>query len=56
MCLDIELTCFTYEGIDGVIAALKAGEQVSNDDIQIKVGNTRAAGRATQRRRPGGRS
>jgi len=36
---DIELTCFSYDGIDGIIAALKAGEAAStNDDIQIKVG------------------
>ena len=34
---DIDLTCFSYEGIDGVIAALKAAEQVSTNDIQIKV-------------------
>lgn len=35
---DIELTCFTYDGIDGIIAALKTGEECSTEDIQIKVG------------------
>ena len=35
---DIELTCFTYEGIDGLVAAIRAGEAASTEDIQIKVG------------------
>ena len=34
---DIELTCFTYEGIDGLVAAIRAGEAASTEDIQIKV-------------------
>lgn len=34
---DIEVTCFSYDGIDGVIAALKAAEAESTEDIEIKV-------------------
>jgi len=35
--VDIELTCFTYEGIDALIETLKAGEAVSTKEIEIKV-------------------
>ena len=34
---DIECTCFGYEGIDAVKAALRAGEAHSTDKISIKV-------------------
>lgn len=34
---DIELTCFSYAGIDGIIDALKAAEAESTDEIEIKV-------------------
>jgi len=34
---DVELTCFSYDGIDGIIAALKAAEAESTADIEIKV-------------------
>lgn len=34
---DIEVTCFSYEGIDAIITALKAGEAVSKEDYEIKV-------------------
>lgn len=34
---DIEVTCFAYDGIDAIIAALKAGESVSTEDHEIKV-------------------
>jgi translation initiation factor 2 subunit 1 len=34
---DIEVSCFTYEGIDAVKAALKAGEDRSTRDVQIKI-------------------
>ncbi|KAG9298018.1 hypothetical protein G9A89_018846 [Geosiphon pyriformis] len=34
---DIEVTCFGYEGIDAIKAALKAGEACATKDIQIKV-------------------
>lgn len=34
---DLELTCFTYEGIDALIASLKAGEAMSSKDIEIKI-------------------
>lgn len=33
----IDLTCFNYDGIDAVKAALKAGEACSNEDIPIKI-------------------
>lgn len=34
---DIEVTCFSYDGIDAIIAALKAGEAMSTEDDEIKV-------------------
>lgn len=34
---DIEVSCFEYEGIDAVKAALWAGEQSSSPDIPIKI-------------------
>jgi translation initiation factor 2 subunit 1 len=34
---DIEVTCFAYEGIDAVKAALQAGEACSTDQIAIKI-------------------
>lgn len=34
---DIEVTCFSYEGIDAIIAALKVGEAVSKEDYEIKI-------------------
>lgn len=34
---DIEVTCYHYEGIDAVKAALKAGENVGTDDCPIKI-------------------
>ncbi len=34
---DIEVTCFAYEGIDAVKAALRAGQKVSTEDIPIKI-------------------
>ncbi|KAI5285432.1 hypothetical protein KEM52_002442 [Ascosphaera acerosa] len=34
---DIEVTCFSYEGIDAVKAALRTAEARSTDDCQVKV-------------------
>ncbi|CAJ2501978.1 Uu.00g048310.m01.CDS01 [Anthostomella pinea] len=34
---DIEVTCFEYEGIDAVKAALRTAEARSTEDIQVKV-------------------
>lgn len=34
---DIEATCFGYDGIDTIKAALKAGEACSNENNQIKI-------------------
>ncbi|KAI9005633.1 eukaryotic translation initiation factor 2 alpha subunit-domain-containing protein [Hyaloraphidium curvatum] len=34
---DIEVTCFAYEGIDAVKAALTAGEEASTEDAPIKI-------------------
>jgi len=34
---DIEVTCFSSEGIDGIKAALRAGEALSTQDIPIKI-------------------
>lgn len=34
---DIEVTCFTYEGIDAIKAALIAGEEKSTADNAIKI-------------------
>lgn len=34
---DIELTCFSYAGIDAIKRALKAGEAVGTEAIPIKV-------------------
>lgn len=34
---DIDCSCFGYEGIDAVKAALKAGEDCSTEDVVIKV-------------------
>lgn len=34
---DVEVSCFGYEGIDAVKAALRAGEAVSTEDIPIKI-------------------
>lgn len=34
---DIEVTCFTYEGIDAIKAALVAGEQKSTADNAVKI-------------------
>jgi translation initiation factor 2 subunit 1 len=34
---DIEVTCFAYQGIDAIKAALKAGEALSTEDMQIKI-------------------
>lgn len=34
---DLEVTCFGYEGIDAIKAALIAGEQCSTKEIPIKV-------------------
>lgn len=34
---DIDCSCFGYEGIDAVKAALKAGEECSTEDVSIKV-------------------
>lgn len=37
-CLDIEVACYHYEGIDAVKAALKKGLEVSTEDMPVKVG------------------
>jgi translation initiation factor 2 subunit 1 len=34
---DLELSCFSYEGIDAIKEALRAGEKLSSDDMQIKI-------------------
>ena len=34
---DIEVTCFGYEGIDAIKAALKAGEALSTESVVIRV-------------------
>lgn len=34
---DIEVTCFTYEGIDAIKAALTAGEEKSVSEAPIKI-------------------
>jgi len=34
---DLELSCFTYDGIDAIKAALKAGESASTDDMHVKI-------------------
>ena len=34
---DVEVSCFGYEGIDAVKAALRAGEAVSTENIPIKI-------------------
>lgn len=34
---DIELTCFSYEGINAIRSALKAGEKLSTEAIPIKI-------------------
>lgn len=34
---DIELTCFTYEGIEAIRAALLAGQEVTTDDVPLKI-------------------
>jgi len=34
---DLEVTCFSYEGIDAIKAALKAGEAVGSEDMPIKI-------------------
>jgi len=45
---DIEVTCFAYEGIDAVKAALQAGEAASTDEIAIKVRNPSRVANAFQ--------
>ena len=37
MTLDIEITCFGYDGIDAIKAALKAGEAIKTSDVQPKI-------------------
>ena len=34
---DVELSCFSYEGIDAIKAALKAAEDLSTDEMVIKI-------------------
>lgn len=34
---DLELTCYSYEGINGIKAALRAGEAVSTEQVPIKI-------------------
>lgn len=34
---DLELTCFTYEGIDAIKESFRAGEAVSTEEIPIKI-------------------
>jgi len=36
--IDLEVTCFGYDGIDAIKSALKAGEACETNDIPIKVG------------------
>jgi translation initiation factor 2 subunit 1 len=34
---DIELTCFSYAGIDAIRSALRAGEKLQTEDIPIQI-------------------
>lgn len=34
---DIEVTCFSYEGVDAVKAALSAGESLNTEEVPVKV-------------------
>jgi translation initiation factor 2 subunit 1 len=34
---DFKLTCYKFQGIDAIRAALMEGEKLSTNDIQIKV-------------------
>lgn len=34
---DIDVTCFSYEGVDAVKAALAAGEKLNTEDVPVKV-------------------
>lgn len=34
---DIEVTCFTYEGIDAIKAALSEGEKCSTPEMPVKI-------------------
>lgn len=34
---DIEVTCFTYEGIEAIREALKAGQDVGSEEVPVKV-------------------
>ena len=34
---DIDVTCFGYKGIDAIKEALRAGETLSTEEMQIKV-------------------
>ena len=34
---DLELTCYSYEGINGIKAALRAGEALSTEQVPIKI-------------------
>lgn len=34
---DLELTCYSYEGINGIKAALRAGEELSTEQVPIKI-------------------
>jgi translation initiation factor 2 alpha subunit (eIF-2alpha) len=36
---DFKLTCYKFQGIDAIRAALMEGEKLSTNDIQIKVKN-----------------
>ena len=35
--VDIEVTCYAYEGIDAIKAALKAGQAVSSEELSVQV-------------------
>lgn len=37
---DIEVTCYTYEGVDAVKEALHAGLNKSTDEVTVKVRNS----------------